>query len=377
MPQVTESMLLAIIGRIYEAAENPLIWSEVLRLLGSAFGSTVNVFVLSDKKSPLSEVVVSEGGDSQWEREYDSYYHSTNIVLQRLQPLMAPGLVVSSGDHFDDREILKSEYYQDFLRRRDVFYLLGGVVSSTPTSNALFTLARSRKQRPWTSAEKDVASGLMPHLQRAARFSSYFATIQQEHDEILNRLPMGIIVLNESGKVEFLNRAAEAIVGKRDGLCCGPNGLYAITPTESARLRALISGAKSTAAGKSALGGGSMSVTQPTAGRPLSVLVAPMMPSSASPLSHSPRVAIFITDPEAPQPTNIERLAAMFDLTPAESRMAGQLLQGRSVIEAANALGITQQTARVHLKRIFEKTSTGRQSELMRLFLNSPATLRD
>ncbi len=95
MPQVTESMLLAIIGRIYEAAENTLIWSEVLRLLGSAFGSTVNVFVLSDKKSPLSEVVVSEGGDSQWEREYDSYYHSTNIVLQRLQPLMAPGLVVS------------------------------------------------------------------------------------------------------------------------------------------------------------------------------------------------------------------------------------------------------------------------------------------
>jgi DNA-binding CsgD family transcriptional regulator/PAS domain-containing protein len=377
MPQAPDSNLLAIIGRIYEAAENPLIWSEVLRLLGNAFGSTVNVFVLSDKKSPLSEVVVSDGDDLQWEREYDSYYHSTNIVLGRLQPLMTPGLVVSSGDHFADSEILNSEYFQDFLRRRDVFYLLGGVVSSTPTSNALFTLARSRKRHPWTSAEKEVMSSLMPHLQRAARFSSYFATIQQEHDEILNRLPMGIIVLNESGKVEFLNRAAEVIVRKKDGLCCDANGIHAVDPTQSAHLRALISNARLTAAGKAAVGGGSMSVTQTLSGRPLSVLIAPMMPSAASPLSHSPRVAIFITDPEAPQPTNIERLAGMFDLTPAESRMAGQLLEGKSVIEAADALGITQQTARVHLKRIFGKTYTNRQSELMRLLLSSPAALLD
>jgi len=86
---------------------------------------------------------------------------------------------------------------------------------------------------------------------------------------------------------------------------------------------------------------------------------------------------MFITDPEATQVTNLERLKALFNLTPAESRMASQLLQGKSVIEAADALGITRQTARVHLKRIFGKTYTGRQSELMRLLLNSPATLRD
>jgi DNA-binding CsgD family transcriptional regulator/PAS domain-containing protein len=376
MPSLPRRSLIDIIGRIYEAAENPLIWSEVLRLLGNAFGSTVNVFVLSDKKSPLSEVVVSDGADPKWEREYDNYYHSTNIILQRLGPLLAPGLLLSSADHFADEEILNSEYYQDFLRRRDVFYLIGGVITSTPTSNALLTMVRSRG-RPWTSGEKAVLTTLMPHLQRATRFSSHFATIRQEHDEILNRLPMGVIVLNESGKVEFLNRAAEVVVRKKDGLFCDANGVYAGNPTESAHLRALISSAKSTASGKGGVGGGSMSVTQPSIGRPLSVLIAPMMPSAAFPLSQSPRVAIFISDPEAPQPTNAERLMAMFDLTPAESRMAGQLLQGKSVVEAADALGITQQTARVHLKRIFGKTYTKRQSELMRLLLNSPAALRE
>jgi len=102
-----------------------------------------------------------------------------------------------------------------------------------------------------------------------------------------------------------------------------------------------------------------------------------MMPGAASPFSQAPRVAIFINDPSAPQPTNIERVAALFGLTPAESKLTRQLMNGQSVIEAANTLGITQQTARVHLKRIFGKTDTKRQSEFMRLILNSPGALRE
>jgi DNA-binding CsgD family transcriptional regulator len=111
--------------------------------------------------------------------------------------------------------------------------------------------------------------------------------------------------------------------------------------------------------------------------RPTILMVAPLPPMPTSPLSQNPRVAMFISDPETSQPTNLERLTAMFALTPAESRLADHLIHGKSLIEAADTLGITQQTARVHLKRIFGKTYTGRQSELMRLLLSSPASLRD
>ena len=47
--------------------------------------------------SPLSEVVVSDGNDLQWEREYDSYYHSTNIVLDAFNRSMAPGAAITNG----------------------------------------------------------------------------------------------------------------------------------------------------------------------------------------------------------------------------------------------------------------------------------------
>ena len=365
-----------IIGRIYEAAEDPLIWPDVLRRLGNEFGSTVNVFTLNNKESPLSEVAVSDGGDPKWEKESNDYYYSTNIVFKRLTPLMKPGQVISSADAISNDELLNSEYYQDFLRRGDVFYLLGSVVSATVTSNAVLTLARSQRYGPWSAADKENLTFLTPHLQRAVRLSAKFARLGQERDELLNRLPMGVIVLGESGRVEFLNRAAEAILEKKDGLCCRANCISAVDSNESDHLRSIISGAKSTTGGKGTCGG-SLSISRSSGCRPYSVMVAPLRPAPTSYLSQTQGVAIFISDPEASQPTNLERLAAMFALTPSESRLADRLIQDQSLAEAADALGITIQTARVHLKRIFGKTDTSRQSELMRLLLSSPASLRD
>jgi DNA-binding CsgD family transcriptional regulator len=365
-----------IIGRIYEAAEDPLAWADVLRLLGNEFRSTVNGFVLNNENSLGGEVSASDSPDVRLVEEYNSYYCSKNVLLQRMSAMMRPRRLLNSSDVMHDSDLVATEYYEDFLRRWDIFYFLGAVITSDATSNAVLSLARSRKSGAFTSSELGLLTLLIPHLQRAARLSGNFARMRQERDEVLNRFAMGVIILNESGRIDFLNRSAEAILETKDGLCWNNNGISAIDPTQSTRLRALISGARLTASKEGVSGGGSLSITRSSAGRPFSVLVAPLMPTAASPLSQVPRVALFITDPDAVQPTNVERLIAMFGLTPAESRMADQLVQGKSVAEAADELGVTTQTARVHLKRIFDKTDTGRQSELMRLLLSSPAVLR-
>jgi DNA-binding CsgD family transcriptional regulator len=371
-----DNNLVEIIGRIYEGAENPLVWTDALRLLGDEFGSFVNIGVVNDAASPLAQITATDGRDPKLLQEYNDHYFGLNFILPRLLPA-SPGRILSSADVCDDNDVLNSEFYQDFLRRLGVFYLLGCVISSTPTSSAFLTLARSREHGPWTSTEKRTLASLMPHLQRAARFSAGFATMRQERDDVLNRLLMGVIVLGESGKVEFSNQSADIILKTNDGLCCSSNRVSAANPSQAAQLRALISGAQLTASRKSMVGGGSMSLTRSSAGRPLSILVAPMMTNGASLLSQSPRVVLFITDPDSVYPTNLERLAGMFDLTPAESRMTDQLLQGKSLGDAAEELHITSQTARTHLKRIFGKTDTNRQSELMRVLLSSPVSLRN
>jgi DNA-binding CsgD family transcriptional regulator/PAS domain-containing protein len=376
MPRPDRSNLVEIVGEIYAAAEDPRGWSSVLRLLGLEFGSTVNVFVLNDQKSPGGQIAVTDGTDPKLEQEYNNYYHSVNVVLQRMQGGLAQRRLLVSQEVIRDGDLLKTEYYQEFLRRRDIFYIIGGVVTRTATSNALLSLARSREVGPFTSAEKESVTLLMPHLRRAAKLSREFARIRQERDSLLDRLSMGFVVLDGNGKITFMNRAAELILERSDGICSHANGISATEPGESGQFRKMIANATLTSARKAMNGGGSMAITR-ACGRPLTLKVSPLMPSPASPLSQEPGVVVFLTDPDASEPSEPERLAAMFGLTPAESRMADQLVQGRTLAEAAEHLGITRLTARVHLKRIFSKTYTGKQSELLRLLLRSPATLRD
>lgn len=64
-------------------------------------------------------------------------------------------------------------------------------------------------------------------------------------------------------------------------------------------------------------------------------------------------------------------LAPAFGLTPSEIALCRRLLLGESVIDAAEQLGITQETARTRLKTIFQKTGTSRQAELVLLLVSA------
>jgi DNA-binding CsgD family transcriptional regulator len=78
-----------------------------------------------------------------------------------------------------------------------------------------------------------------------------------------------------------------------------------------------------------------------------------------------------------------DAITALFDLSVAESRTLAHLLAGRTPTEIARALNIALPTVRTHLARIFDKTGTSRQAELVRLAarlvppiaLPSPGTL--
>ena len=60
-------------------------------------------------------------------------------------------------------------------------------------------------------------------------------------------------------------------------------------------------------------------------------------------------------------------LTGLFDPTPAEARLAIALAAGRSLKSAASEGGLTLKTYRTYLDRIFFKTGTHQQSELVAL----------
>ena len=69
-------------------------------------------------------------------------------------------------------------------------------------------------------------------------------------------------------------------------------------------------------------------------------------------------------------------LVERFGFTPAEATFAHQVCEGRGLAAAAERQGIRLSTARTHLARIFDKTGTRRQAELVRPILESEGPAR-
>lgn len=79
-------------------------------------------------------------------------------------------------------------------------------------------------------------------------------------------------------------------------------------------------------------------------------------------------IALFVATPlAAPSPPNLGLLCGLFDLTPAEDRIARAFAEGHSVESSAAALSISPETVRTQLKRVMAKTGTSRQAELVQL----------
>jgi|SRR5262245_39284384 len=73
---------------------------------------------------------------------------------------------------------------------------------------------------------------------------------------------------------------------------------------------------------------------------------------------------------------SIDLLRCRFGLTPAEARLALQLVAGEALRPAAVKLGISYETARTELKNIFNKTGTCRQAELVIVIVTALPLLR-
>jgi len=62
-----------------------------------------------------------------------------------------------------------------------------------------------------------------------------------------------------------------------------------------------------------------------------------------------------------------EVIAKTYKLTPTELRVLMAIVEIGGVPEVAAALGVAETTVKTHLRRLFEKTGTSRQVELVKL----------
>jgi DNA-binding CsgD family transcriptional regulator len=102
---------------------------------------------------------------------------------------------------------------------------------------------------------------------------------------------------------------------------------------------------------------------------PAVAYVLPLTEGTARAAFRPACAAVFVSMTTSASPPPEAVLTTLFDLTPAEVRVVLQIAGGSSTSRSAASLGISENTLKTHLGRIFAKTNTARQADLIKLVL--------
>jgi DNA-binding CsgD family transcriptional regulator len=257
---------------------------------------------------------------------------------------------------------------------------IGAAAERQEGSSAHISALRSGRSGPYGPAEANLMRMLTPHLERAFALHSRMAELELHKaasSDALDRLPVGVFFLSENAKVVFLNRAAQAILDRNDGLRLLQSKLVAAVSAETRRIRKFILDASAVCddVNLKRWPSQALSISRPSQRRPF-FLTAMSLPRDGSPIRrqlapNAPAVTILVNDPESEDRTGSDERIHGFGLSPAEGRVAYLLMQGKSTEDCAGEVGISIHTARTHVKRVLSKTGTKRQGELVHLLMKA------
>jgi DNA-binding CsgD family transcriptional regulator len=375
---VQEKTKRDLIRLAYASATDPAQLPVLLEEYSKAVGAQGSGLVVQDLKNQRGSVSESWGFDPAWERKYAEHYAQTNVWIQRMGPMLRPGRVLSSEGVIDDGELVRTEFYNDFLRPQGIFHSFGAAVTREDDVSAYITSVRSQPAGHFRAHEHEVCRELMPHLQSALRIRHQFAGLEtqlKQMSAVLDGLPQGIVMVNARGRVLFVNRGAERLLKPQNGLWIGGEGLRALRAEETARLRELLNKAAQTVAGNGEHPGGAMRISR-LGGPPLRISVAPLDAGANGSPVHAAAMVTIAVPPERDAPIDAALLQEWFGFTRAEARLTAALASGKSVQEFSEEVGVSLNTARTHLKSAFAKAGVKRQAALVREILTALEQLR-
>jgi DNA-binding CsgD family transcriptional regulator len=374
--KLSNDPMLQLVDRIYDAALAPEAWPGVVQAIASFMGnSKAKLFtpLLPVDKGGLGIAIgIPEAADRVWATQYrdDDVWVTSGVG----KGLMWEGNVVTDDDLVPEEEFVRSRIYREHLRHLEIGRLCCGVVFDMRPSDTPATVISAARElgRPYRADEKDAMRLLVPHLSRALGVMYRLRDAELKVAvslAALDRLPVGVALLDRGGRIAHVNREGARILDEGDGL--RRNGGFAIA-TEAARAewsRILLS-LFDRSLGAVPHFSDAVAVPRASARSPLVLQAAPLGTTQAFAAPADAAAVVFITDPDQRHELDIATMRDLYRTTPAEAALAELLCRGQTVAQAAAARAISEATARTQLGELFRKTGTNRQADLIRVLMS-------
>jgi DNA-binding response OmpR family regulator/DNA-binding CsgD family transcriptional regulator len=188
--------------------------------------------------------------------------------------------------------------------------------------------------------------------------------------DVLNRLSDAVVLFNGQDRAIFANRMALRLLEQGDGLALADGRFVTMTAEDTRWLQEAIAAIRGNGSGEVSL---HLNLDRPSGRRPYAVRVCRLEAGLAVDPDFGALAAVFLADPDTRARLSEASLSDRYGLTQTEARIVADIALGHSVDQIAALNAISRNTIHHHLKGIFSKTGTARQSELVALVLSCSA----
>ena len=341
-------------------------------LCGQYMGGIDIMFLTVDKKSniPICFVLAEAKSSLQSNVSGVNYPITPDQLLNMLHNTVVDEWRYGHLTH-NQHAAGRNKFYQDSFNQQNNRHVMAAWIDDNADHRCLLALFRPTNQPPFGHDDQLAARRFSSHFKRALHLQK---CIQSLHNQVelsaraIDMLVFAVLIVNNKGVIQYLNAGAECLLDNpASGLTVDKAGcLTATDPANRNKLTALITHAVN----DNASGGGAMFLDSSEAGQ---VLVTPLPIASTLNRNCQSSLALVLVINAKQNMAVLQLLGKMYYLSPAELRLTSALLQGKSLNEYAQETGVTLNTVRSHLKAVFKKTNTSRQSELVVLLSRVPA----
>lgn len=350
----------AAIEKIYEAGFDSSQWQFGLAAFCDAVDAHSAVTVPRNSAQNTIFLPCTEGSEEFLEAFVDEGWYLQDLRAERGWPLTDRGVpVVLEQDIITPEDHRREPMYRDFYTRYGMLWW-AGITFRSLERQYVVSLSRRIDQDPFNEKDRLLFQRVTGHLSRALTVAERLTTAAGRGGlQLLESMAYGGILVDAGGRAIEVNAAAEAMLG--EALAIRGGRLRAAAPDSNRDLQDLV--ARTLRDGPQQEG--AVVVKRPLR-RPILVEVVPIPAEARAPFLFG-RALLMLVDLDArPVPAGALLMRA-FGLTRREADLAVHLATGLGLPDAADRLGITRETARSHLKAVFSKTETSRQTELVAL----------
>lgn len=369
-----EDKIRRLIDSVYETATgDDSAWGEIYRAVCELVGAGPGSINFTDNRAGRFSFVANTNDPE--------FLDALNRRYWAISPFRRDWVRLKENETFNrlrdcpDDVFLASEFYNDLLAPRGIYQVAHHCLFIDGPLSGGITFTKPRTLGDFGESDYRALGQLVPHLRQGLRLRSRLGRIGFEKrlmTETLDRLSQGVVFVGPDLKVMYRNARAASILESGDGLRCERNGRLAATlPSDDVRLRQAVRAVLDPLGTELPAAGSSLCIGRVSAERPYSLTVAPLgLNFGDGP--HAREAVLILISADDFELEGIERyLTGIHGLTRTETKVARKLAEGLSTARIADRLGIRESTVRTHLKRIFAKTSTSRQSELVKLILEA------